>query len=116
MTTPKRVKITYSVEFEEVLEEVARLVGAKCMPDLTQTNELLNQAANSLTKGAVLASVEYMKEARDILAGVDYLLGDSMGILMGYVNAKSNETAQDFSQQEQVDPYEIPREAIDEDG
>mgnify|MGYP003628351264 CR=1 FL=1 len=114
--TPKRVKITYSVEFEEVLEEVARLVGAKNMPDLIRANELLNQTANSLTKGAVLASVEYMKEARDILAGVDYLLEDSMGILLGYVSAKSGEAAQEFPQQEQVDPYEIPEETLDEDG
>tara|TARA_R100000908_G_C3754664_1_gene148979 strand:+ start:728 stop:1069 length:342 start_codon:yes stop_codon:yes gene_type:complete len=113
MTTPKRVKITYSVDFNEVLEEVARLIGAKSRPDLSQANELLNQAASSLTKGAALSSIEYMREARDILAGVDYLLEDGMGILLGYVSTKSNETAQEFGA---VDPYDMPEETIDEEG
>ena len=54
-----------------------------------------------------------MREARDILAGVDYLLEDGMGILLGYVSTKSNETAQEFGA---VDPYDMPEETIDEEG
>jgi len=98
---PKRVKITYSVEFEEVLEEVARFMGAKGRPALMQADELLNQASSALAKGAALSSIEHIKEARDILAGVDYLLGDSMGILLGYINTKSSDNRQELSEQPQ---------------
>ena len=114
--TPKRVKITYSVEFEEVLEEVARLMGAKSRPALLQANEFLNQASNALTKGAALTSVEYIKEARDILAGVDYLLEDGMAILLGYVGTKSSETAQELAGQKPEAPTPTPQEETDEDG
>tara|TARA_A100001515_G_scaffold140601_1_gene136478 strand:- start:2891 stop:3238 length:348 start_codon:yes stop_codon:yes gene_type:complete len=114
--TPKRVKITYSVDFNEVLDEVARLVGSKAMPDLIQANEFLNEATNLLRKKSALTTIECMREVRDLLAGVDYLLEDSMGILLGYVSAKSGDTAQELAPQEAVDPYDMPKGATDEEG
>ena len=47
---------------------------------------------------------------------MDYLLEDSMGILLGYVSAKSGDTAQELAPQEAVDPYDMPKGATDEEG
>lgn len=87
---PKRVKITYSLEFDEILGEVARLLAGKGRPHLKQADRSLDLASTVLSKGSVLESVEHIKSARDALATVDYLLADSMGILLGYANTKTS--------------------------
>jgi hypothetical protein len=88
----RRVKIAYSVELDDILGEVAQLADNKGKAKLNQANELLCLVSEVLSRGSALEGIEYMKATRDALAAVDYLLEDSMGILLGYINAKSSET------------------------
>lgn len=79
-----RVKVTYTVDSEEVLAEVKRLINSKLMsvkPALDVT------AAYDFEKSPLKDSLEIVDQLRKQLFDLDTILLDAHGILRSYAQA-----------------------------
>lgn len=79
-----RVNITYSVELDDVPNEVSRILG-ECEQSLRSIH---GELGHTIDKDP-LTIVEKLNKIRINLAKLDLKLGDSMDILSGYVQAAS---------------------------
>ena len=77
-----RVNITYSVELDEVPNEVSRILE-ECEQDFRSIHGQLDQAIGRDS----LEVISALDSVRIGLAKLDLKLGDSMDILSGYVQA-----------------------------
>ena len=77
-----RVNITYSVDLDEVPNEVARILE-ECEQNFRKIHGQLDQTIGQQP----LEVIEELDKIRISLAKVDLKLGDSMDILSGYVQA-----------------------------
>ena len=83
-----RVRISYSVELEEVPQEVSRLLDQAC----NQASELrdeLDRLVYDIDQESIDAhrAAKTFEELRGILASLDHQLADSASILQGYYQA-----------------------------
>jgi hypothetical protein len=80
-----RVNISYSIELEDVPNEVSRILE-ECEGKLRAIHGDLNRAIGQ----DPLSVIEELDKLRINLARLDLELGDSMQILSGYVQAVAN--------------------------
>jgi len=85
----QRVNIQYSVELEELEEEVNRLFSNA----ITQLASLPHASLNLGTEG-----LDKVDSFRQKLAKVDIMLGDIQNIIEGYVRFKTQPPASEYSQ------------------
>ena len=83
-----RVRISYSVELEEVPQEVSRILDQAC----NQASELrdeLDRLVYEVDQGAIDShrATKTFEELRAILTALDHQLADSNSILQGYYQA-----------------------------
>lgn len=96
-----RVQIAYTTKFEDVPEEVERLVGeqdAKLSVLRVLFNELQEVAHSSSKSGEVRPTLVKIDEVRAALLAIDVRLADCMNILSGFFAEK---TKQDSPQTQQ---------------
>jgi len=79
-----RVKLTYTVDSEEVLKEVKRLVNLKLM-NLKPMIDI--SAAHDFEGSPVKDSLDLVDRLRKQLFDLDTILGDVDGILKSYVES-----------------------------
>ena len=95
-----RVRISYSVEIEEVPQEVVRLLNDSGT-DLINLKHRLQQLVNEIDNKTIdghRAKSEFV-ELRQELARIDYCLADSDSILQGYhVTINGGEEEEDVSE------------------
>ena len=84
----QRVNIQYSVDLEQLPQEVSRLLGIAFTKLRTTTTDGPDGVVNN---GDILslASVETISTLRKSLAEVDYMLEDVTNIINGYLSFKS---------------------------
>ena len=84
----QRVNIQYSVDLEQLPQEVSRLLGIAFTKLRTTTTDGPEGVVNN---GEILslASVETISTLRKSLAEVDYMLEDVTNIINGYLSFKS---------------------------
>ena len=89
----QRVNIQYSVDLEQLPQEVSRLLGIAFTKLRTTTTDGPDGVVNN---GDILslASVETISTLRKSLAEVDYMLEDVTNIINGYISFKSQPTEQ----------------------
>ena len=91
-----RVRISYSVELEEVPQEIVRLLDDGC-EELHQLKERLIELCNEIENKTTNAhrSKQQFSELRASLAKLDYCLADSELILSGYYSAINDPEEED---------------------
>jgi len=84
----QRVNIQYSIDLEQLPQEVSRLLGIAFTKLRTTTTDGPDGVVNN---GDILslASVETISTLRKSLAEVDYMLEDVTNIINGYLSFKS---------------------------
>jgi len=94
-----RVRISYSVEIEEVPQEVVRLLNDSStdLINLKHKLQLLINEIDNKTIDGHRAKSEIV-ELREELARIDYSLGDSDSILQGYFEATKEPEEEDVSE------------------
>jgi len=87
----QRVNIQYSIDLEQLPQEVSRLLGIAFTKLRTTTTDGPDGVVNN---GEILslASVETISTLRKSLAEVDYMLEDVTNIINGYISFKSQPT------------------------
>jgi hypothetical protein len=85
-----RVRIQYSVDFDEVPDKVG--VFLKNVADgLLEVSKNLRQEADIIKDGhSTLESLEVLESSRRELEKVDVILADSLSILQGYIGTRDN--------------------------
>ena len=106
-----RVKISYSMELDEVPAAVAELIN-KCTEHLAAAQGLTLSITEKIKKDPdVLECLENISNVRELLMTVDVLLGDSAEIMAGYGNTKiSKEIDQNILEELQVATSSEPEE------
>ena len=116
-----RVRLSYSVELEDVPDSVAELIETE-MFRIDSAKEKIGKAYQTLCEEEphlelVLKSVD---QARQVLGAIDLRLSECESILQGYKHAISSpeqasedDVAEDqqFYGQEYNTPYEVPKES-----
>jgi hypothetical protein len=95
-----RVKISYSVDFEEVLAEVNRLVYVP----FTEVFHDVREIRDNFTDMNELEKIEAIHEMRQKLSAMDMILDDCTEILSGYIDIKSQLHRNNLMEQENEDP------------
>ena len=95
-----RVKISYSVDFEEVPAEVNKLV---CVP-FGETLQEVRQIRDKFPDMNELEKIEAIHEMRQKLSAMDMILDDCTEILSGYIDIKSQLHRNKLMEQENEDP------------
>ena len=83
-----RVRIQYSVEFNEIPEKPSGFLKNAC-EELCQQVGLLAYEAGALKEGVSEDSLELIDKVRRKLAEVDATLSDTQSILSGFVQAQA---------------------------
>mgnify|MGYP003661569970 CR=1 FL=1 len=99
-----RVKISYSMELDEVPATVSKIID-KCTEHLATAQGLTLSTAEKTKKNPdVLQCLENISNTRELLMTADVLLGDAAEIMAGYGNTKINaEIDQNILEELQVD-------------
>lgn len=94
-----RVKISYSVDFEEVPAEVNKLVYVPFGEALQEVRQIRDKFPdmNELEK------IEAIHEIRQKLSAMDMILADCTEILSGYIDIKSQLHRNNLMEQENED-------------
>lgn len=95
-----RVKISYSVDFEEVPAEVNKLIYVPFTDVLHDVREIRNK----FTDMNELEKIEAIHEMRQKLSAMDMILDDCSEILSGYIDIKSQLHRNNLMEQENEDP------------
>lgn len=95
-----RVKISYSVDFEEVPAEVNKLIYVPFTDVLHDVREIRNK----FTDMNELEKIEAIQEMRQKLSAMDMILDDCAEILSGYIDIKSQLHRNNLMEQENEDP------------
>lgn len=84
-----RVRISYSVELEDVPEECSRMLQ-ETASKVNEVYEEIESLVDQLNSGSAVAwrTKDYITRCRKKLAQVDAALGDNEMILEGYYQAK----------------------------
>jgi len=98
----KRVSITYSVEFDEILKHVGDLLHKK-HNNYKALDEDFDRLFNSLAKENEKETIEIIEKIRTGLYDMDSCLSDCSNILVGYVqelfsSKNSEETEEPISE------------------
>ena len=102
----QRVNITYSVDVEELPQEVRKLIAKE-----TQRHGDIAQSLQSIIEGNILStlSIEHIDVVRRELAKIDTTLLDASAIIEGYLNYESKSTQASSSVEEAMEaPIEPP--------
>lgn len=94
-----RVKISYSVDFEEVLAEVNRLVYVP----FTDVFHDVREIRDKFTDMNELEKIEAIHEMRQKLSAMDMILADCTEILSGYIDIKSQLHRNNLMEQQNED-------------
>ena len=97
-----RVKISYSVDFEEVPAEVNKLV---CVP-FGETLQEVRQIRDKFSDMNELEKIEAIHEIREKLSAMDMILSDCTEILSGYIDIKSQLHRNRLMEQENENPQD----------
>lgn len=81
----ERVSIQYSVDIDELEEEVSRLM-CSAFEKLNNANE---SAAVPAGDTMSIRTIKKIDEIRQVLANVDIRLGDAVNLINGYISYKS---------------------------
>ena len=81
----ERVNIQYSVDIDELGEEVGRLIGGAYSSLHTVTLDKVPDKDNVLS----LRTIQMIEQARHAMADIDARLGDAVNIINGYVSYRS---------------------------
>ena len=104
-----RVRISYSLEIDEIPSEVSALIQKKTS-DLHEAIDLVEDACERLQEKN--ASVEMVANtidrSRQKLAAFDTVLADAHGILIGWVEAQSRLEAPPLPSPATTGPAEVP--------
>ena len=89
-----RVNIQYSVDVEELPDEVLRLIGRAADQSCRMQEEGMRNL-RSLMESSVMsvATLEELDRVRRQLAATDYILNDVMNIVSGYLEFKGRATS-----------------------
>ena len=80
-----RVNISYSIDVEEIPNEVDKMLG-----ELEDSfRKALGNLDRSIGKNP-LEIMENIQDIRDVLVSIDHRLGDCSAILSGYIDLKAN--------------------------
>ena len=87
-----RVRISYSVDLEDVPAECARMLHGS-MEQIEEIREDISNLVNQLDDGKAQAWItkDRIKRCREKLAKLDSILADNDSILEGYFKAKNPE-------------------------
>jgi hypothetical protein len=102
-----RVNITYSVDLDEVPNEVSRILE-ECEQIFRAIHGQLDQAIGK----EPLHVIDQLDDIRIRLGKLDLKLGDSMEILSGYVSAAASRPAMEQASLQQISPPEAGHEEI----
>ena len=104
-----RVNITYSVDLEDVPDEVDRILG-ECEQKFREAHGKIDQAIGR----DPLLIIEELDKVRKTLSRIDLKLDDSMNILSGYVQAMAQkpEMEQRMMQEEPTEQGEDDDEEL----
>ncbi len=80
-----KVKITYTVDFEEVLREVKRITASNVEAACDAIKSL---EAHEFSDSNLSESIDMLDSLRKKLYGVDASMQDAAGILKSYMHAK----------------------------
>lgn len=80
----KRVHITYSVEFDKVLETIKDLVDKTYHSEFRKLDEKFNLLSTSLEKESEKQALQTIEEIRQKLMSIDFCLDDCHKIIAGY--------------------------------
>jgi len=81
-----RVNITYSIDFDEVLEEMEELLQKLKSKSVTQFNQRLEDLLTNLEIGDEEVALQLIPEIREEMIIIDRRLGECFDILEGYKN------------------------------
>jgi Skp family chaperone for outer membrane proteins len=82
-----RVRLTYTVELEEMFEEVKRLLN-KCTAELSEKNQNLEDQSKALSEDNVSKVLESIKLLREEMMKKDLLLEECHEILRSFEDYK----------------------------
>lgn len=82
-----RVAIQYTVELEDIPNEVCRLLGDKPLPKIAQINEIMDYVENH----NMMKALNEIDEMRKQLRNLDHTLSDCASIISGYVSVVTKE-------------------------
>ena len=82
-----KVRIAYSMELEEVPEQISKIFREQC-EHLCDATKLLNISVDLLDDKNHDMSLKAMEKTREKLADVDQVLSEMVGLLEGYIGAK----------------------------
>lgn len=82
-----RVAIQYTVELDDIPQEVINLLSEVSFPDDVDLRELNTNISNN----NMLKALEEIDNLRKRLSSIDYRLRDCASIITGYVNAVTKE-------------------------
>jgi len=110
----ERVNIQYSVDIDDLGDEVARLIGEAYSSLHTVTLEKVPDKDNVLS----LQTIQMIEEIREQLGEIDIRLGDAVNLINGYVSYKSQaiERKQVGDRAESEHASEVPPSPIDSVG
>lgn len=102
-----RVNITYSVDLDEVPNEVSRI-----LEECEQIFRAIHGQLDRIIGKEPLYMIDQLDDVRIRLGKLDLKLGDSMEILSGYVNAAANRPAMKQASLQQASPLGDDHEEI----
>ena len=103
----ERVNIQYSIDIDELPQEVERLIGKACcaLEDVCENDmQKASKSADSLS----LSTLTSVEQIRKKLAAVDYILNDVAQIVNGFISFKVQENTQAHQAPESTQPGEGP--------
>jgi hypothetical protein len=84
-----RVNITYSIELEEVPEEMENLIQRLKDKSVSQFNQKLEELLHNLSVGDEPTALQLIPEIREEMIDIDQRLGECFNILESYVGISS---------------------------
>jgi len=86
-----RVGITYSVELEDIPQEIVNLLSEVSFPD----NVDLREINSNISTNNMLKALEDIHQLRKRLSSIDYRLQDAAAIITGYTNTMTKKATTD---------------------
>ena len=112
-----RVRLTYSVEFDQVPEHVAQLIDDEWQ-SISYCDHLIQEIISTLNEEEpfIDSSLKKIDTIRQALGSLDLRLSECENILEGFVQAQQSHPSEEPAIDQQFDgqyntPYEVPKES-----